>query len=198
MTRSRRLVTRPPSDASRRPLESTPLQAGMRLRSDQRRSPLDRVTPCRPEGDRSPVRSKGPNRRWPRRLIALRQMPQDPRAGHRFCAADISNRERLAPTGNRAIPDDRSSRLSKLFQRVIDRRKAGGMAGEGEVGTLGIELGPITIILYALCGLVKNNMGTISFHTAPKFDCAACYRQANISASYRWGFGASATCIPAD
>ena len=49
-------------------------------------------------------------------------LPYGSRAGYRFCAADISNRRRLAPMGNRAIPDERTFRLSKLFQGVIDHR----------------------------------------------------------------------------
>jgi hypothetical protein len=62
--------------------------------------------------------------------------------------------------GNRAISDDQIFRLSKLFQSVIDHRGAGCSPGGGMVGALGFRVGPALVMLYAFCGLVKNNERT--------------------------------------
>ena len=123
MTRMRRLiehVERPPSDASRRPLApvANPARVFDRIAADRRRTGF----PSGLQGDRSPVRSKGPSCRRPGRLVALGVNPRPPSRAS-VLRRRLIYRERLAPTGNRAIPTDRILWLSKLFQGVIDRRK---------------------------------------------------------------------------
>ena len=127
------LPGRPPSDAGRRQLQHA-IQAGMRFdRSNadrrRRRSLRSRgISILRTEGlqlqaaghwlDRSPVRFQGAGVSPPARLLLGLMAPRARRSVLRrrpIC------RERLAPTGNRAISDVRSYRLSKPFQSVIDR-----------------------------------------------------------------------------
>jgi hypothetical protein len=87
----------------------------------------------------------------PGRRVAIEMNPDSPRARHRFCAADQSNRGRLAPMGNRAISDDQIFRLSKLFQGVIDRRVGRVIARRRMVGALSFKVGPVLLSVGALC-----------------------------------------------
>ena len=89
----------------------------------------------------------------PRRLIALRQMPQDPRARASDLRRRLIYRERLAPTGNRAIPSGRIRPVVLVFFGYPTSSRALSTACRHP----GFQAGPIWSMLHAICGVVKNN-----------------------------------------
>ena len=160
MTRSRRLLKRPPSDASRRPFQSTPFQAGMRLRSviaDRRRT-----------GSPHAVQREIDHLFDPRGRTAAGQGGSLPCGRcHKTPEPGVGSAPPIYPTG------------SGLHRRATERFQMTGVHGypscskalstiagpaiwraNGLVGALGSKLGPVLLMIYALCGLVKNNMRT--------------------------------------
>ena len=134
MTRSRRLVERPPSDASRRPFKA---------RHSKQACGFDRIS-----ADRRWTGSPHAVQREIDHLFDPRGRRCPPAKAAHCLAADATRppsrasvlrrriflRERLAPTGNRAIPTDRILRLSKLFQSVIGRPRGVGSALVSSLG----------------------------------------------------------------
>ena len=162
MTRSRRLVPRPPSDASRRLLKarhSKPACVFDRISADRRWTGI----PSGPEGERYPLPSGGiahlfdprgrrcPPAKTAHCLAAFATKPQNQASVLR---RRLIYRERLAPTGNRAIPSSRPAQIwcGQLFVilPVIQARpgryrlpSAGCTAALALVGTLDVMHGPL-------------------------------------------------------
>ena len=126
-------LSRPPSDASRRPFNARRFLAGARGRSGCRRSSVDRFSAPSGEIDHL-FDPRGRACRRPGLLVAWGHRPPRPPSRASVPRRRSIYRERLAPTGNRAIPDDQTV---PVIQAVPERYRPPRRAKSAPVSSLG-------------------------------------------------------------